>query len=270
MRPVALLTDFGLEDHYTGVLHAVLAAAAPGAERIDISHAVPPGDIWTGCYFLRCAWPYLPDDAVVLAVVDPGVGSARRAVAAAIGGRWIVAPDNGLATALGRPESCVELDPGRMGIERVSPVFHGRDLFAPAAARLARGDDLSGLGPAVEPAALTACPLPEPRREGRTVHGVVLHVDRFGNLVTNVPWEWCSEGAELRSGWRRVRRCVRTYADGPRGEAVLLGGSSGLLEVAINGASASAFLDLGRGDPVTLRLPAGESGGSEPPAAGSG
>lgn len=257
MKPVALLTDFGLDDHYVGVLHAVLAAESPGVERIDLSHAVPAGDVWTGCYFLRCAWPHLPANAVVLAVVDPGVGTGRRIAAAQLRGRWLVGPDNGLLTALGIPGRCLVLDAEAMGLEHVSSTFHGRDILAPAAARLARGDDPGALGTEADSETLVPCPIPEPEREGRRIRGVVLHVDRFGNLVTNVPWPWLVDGAELRAGWRRVGRRVRTYGDGREGEAVLLEGSSGLLEVAVNAGSAAELLDLERGETVEVRLPDG-------------
>jgi S-adenosylmethionine hydrolase len=255
VKPIALLTDFGLGDAYVGVLHAVLIREAGEAQRFDISHGVPPGDIWTGCYLLRYAWPDLPPVAVVLAVVDPGVGTVRRAVAAQVGERWIVAPDNGLPAAVGTPARCFTLDPERLGAQRVSATFHGRDLFAPAVARLSRGEDPHTFATPCDPAAVVPCPLPGPRREGATIHGVVLHVDRFGNLITNIPWTQAPPGAELRAGWRRVLERSETYADAPPGKAVLMEGSSGLLEIAVNGASAAELPELDGGDPVEIHLP---------------
>jgi len=253
VNPVVLITDFGLADGYVGVLHAVLVASAPGVERIDLTHGVPPGDVWTGSFYLRCAGPHLPATAVVLAIVDPGVGTGRRAVAARIGDRWLVAPDNGLATALGTPASAVELDPTAMGLADLSATFHGRDLFAPAAARLARSEPPEVLGNPVAPADLHPCPLPEPVVQAATISGVILHVDGFGNLVTNIPAERVAAGAELRAGWRRIAERVSTYGNAPAGEPVLLEGSSGLLEIAIAGGSAAKLLELERGDPVELR-----------------
>jgi S-adenosylmethionine hydrolase len=158
VRPVALLTDFGLADHYVGVLHAVLEREAPGVRRIDLGHQVPPGDVWTACFLLRCAWPSLPGDAVVLAVVDPGVG--RRSAA----GGGSAGPMAGRA---GQRSRCVGRRRGRAiestgadGAAAPSATFHGHDLFAPAAARLARGRS-GTLGERVSPAGLEPCPIPD-------------------------------------------------------------------------------------------------------------
>ena len=255
MRAVALLTDFGLEDSYAGVLHAVLLRDAPGVQRIDLSHMVPPGNLWHASYLLRSAWEHLPADVVVLAVVDPGVGSERRAVAVRLGDRWLVAPDNGLPVAVGPPSEGVTLDAVRMGLPEPSATFHGRDLFAPAAARLARGVPSGDLGEPLDPGTLVSCPLPEPRVEGNRVQGVIQHVDRFGNLVTNIPAAMATAGCQLRAGWRRITHRVRTYAEGRSGEAVCLVGSSGFLEISVPGGSAAEQLTLETGDPVELLPP---------------
>jgi len=255
LRAIVLLTDFGLDDHYVGVLHAVLLREAPGVQRIDLSHGVAPGDLWHASYLLRSAWVQLPGDAVVLAVVDPGVGSDRRAVAVELEGRWVVAPDNGLATAAGPPVSGVVLDPLRMGLSEPSATFHGRDLFAPAAARLAHGVRAEELGDPLDPASLVPCPLPEPKVDGQRIQGVIQHVDRFGNLVTNIPQSMAREGCQLRAGWRRIVHRVRTYAEGRNGEAVCLVGSSGFLEISVPGGSAAELLTLAVGDPVELMAP---------------
>jgi len=249
MRPVALLTDFGHADHYVGVLHAVLEREAPGVVRLDIGHDLDPGDIWAASFQLRCAWPHLPDDCVVLAVADPGVGTFRRAVALAIGDRFVVAPDNGLATAIGPAAEVVTLDWRRMRLEEPSATFHGRDLFAPAAARLAAGADLLSLGQDIASDSLLFCPLPVPLRAGSGIEGSILHVDRFGNLVTNVRAE---DHAEMTTAAfvGGTARLVRTYADAQRDEVVLLEGSAGYLELAVNCGSAADATSLERGDPV--------------------
>jgi len=252
VRPVALLTDFGLADHYVGVLHAVLEREAPGVRRIDLGHQVPPGDVWAGCFLLRCAWPSLPGDAVTLAVVDPGVGGDRRPVAVRVGGRWLVAPDNGLAAAAGAAGEAIELDWRRMGLVAPSATFHGRDLFAPAAARLARGDDPGTLGERVSPAGLEPCPIPEPAARDRGFHTTVVHVDRFGNLITNLPAAAAPPGAVAWYGAPRPARRVRSYGEAAPGEIVLLEGSSGLLELAANRESAAALTGLRRGDTVDV------------------
>lgn len=252
---VVLLTDFGLEDHYVGVLHAVLAAEVGSLQRIDLSHAVAAGDVWAACYLLRCALPHLPTGAVVLAVVDPGVGTSRRPVAVRAGGRWLVTPDNGLASVAGPAEEGVVLEASRMGLGEPSAVFHGRDLFAPAAARLARGDDPAGLGRPLDLATLVPCPLPEPARGRTQIKGSVLHVDRFGNLISNIPAAWVPPGSVVRSGWARVTRRVRCYGEGTEGEPFVLEGSSGLLEIAVAGGSAAQLLDLEVGATVEVVLP---------------
>jgi hypothetical protein len=252
MRPVALLTDFGLDDHYVGVLHAVLERDAPGVERIDLSHGVTPGDVWQACYLVRCAWPHLPAETVVLAVVDPGVGTERRAIAVRIGERFLVAPDNGLASAISPTDEAVAVQWRTMALPTPSRTFHGRDLFAPAAAWLALGDDVDVLGTPVEPGALVPCPLPEPERLADGWRATVLHCDRFGNLVTNVPaLEVSGTAAALLADGVRARR-VAIFCDGEPEEVVMLAGSSGLLELVVNGGSAAAVTGLGRGDRIEV------------------
>jgi S-adenosylmethionine hydrolase len=252
MRPVALLTDFGLDDHYVGVLHAVLERDAPGVTRIDLGHEVERGDVWQASYLLRCAWPHLPARSVVLAVVDPGVGTERRAVAVRVGERVLVAPDNGLAGTVGPADEAVTLDWRHMGLPEPSRTFHGRDLFAPAAARIAGGEALAALGPVISPGSLTPCPLPSAQRQGDRWQMTILHVDRFGNLVTNLAEEdFAAISMSLAPG--RVARRVATFGDGADDEVVLLVGSSGLLELVVNGGSAAAATGLGRGDVVDVR-----------------
>ena len=252
MSSVVLLTDFGLVDHYAGVVHLVIAREAPGVDRLDLTHEVPAGDVWGACFRLRCAANWLPKDAVVLAVVDPGVGTGRRAVAARVGRRWVVAPDNGLARCLGPVDEAVELAVDAMGLPAPSATFHGRDLFAPAAARLARGDMPRSLGRPVDPAGLTPNPLPDPEPTTLGCRGVVLHVDRFGNVVTNVPAGPLPDGTRVVAGDAAYDVWVRTYADAPEDEVVLLEGSSGLLELAVHRGSAAEATGLDRGDPVEV------------------
>lgn len=251
MRPIALLTDFGLADHYVGVLHAVLEREAPGAPRIDLGHDVPPGDIWAASFMLRCAWPHLPDDCVVMAVVDPGVGSSRRALALGAGGRCVVAPDNGIAAAVGSAASAAALDWRAMGLAEPSATFHGRDLFAPAAARLAGGAAPADLGPGIDPAAIAPCLLPEPAPTADGVEGTILHVDRFGNLITNLGAANFADVASAVVRGRTVPR-VRTYAEGRPDEVVLLEGSAGYFELAVNCGSAAESTGLERGDRITI------------------
>jgi S-adenosylmethionine hydrolase len=252
MRPVALLTDFGLSDHYVGVIHAVLEKYAPGVPRIDLDHLVPPGDIWEASFQLRCAWPHLPAGCVVMAVVDPGVGTDRRALAMALGRRFLVAPDNGLAACLGPPADLVKIDWRAMGMAEPSRTFHGRDVFAPAAAWLARGDDLSQLGEEVDPDLLVSCPLPDPEPLTSGYQATVISVDRFGNLATNLPASHVDGQATASWSPEGSARRVRTYSDAEKGEVVLLEGSAGYLELAVFGGSAAMATGLRRGAAVRI------------------
>lgn len=252
MRPIALLTDFGHTDHYVGVLHAVIEREAPGAVRIDLGHGLRAGDIWDACFQLRCAWPHLPAGCVVMAVVDPGVGTERRAVAVTVGTRSLVAPDNGIASAVPEANAAVVLDWRRMGLDQPSKTFHGRDLFAPAAARLACEADVRGFGEEIETNTLVACPLPDPVVTNSEVEGVILHVDGFGNLVTNVRGE--DVESSVMATWRagRSSRRVATYGEAQPDEVVLIEGSAGYLELAVNCGSAAEATALERGDTVVF------------------
>jgi len=252
MRPVALLTDFGYADHYVGVLHAVIEREARGAPRIDLGHGVEPGDIWGASFQLRCAWPHLPPDCVVMAVVDPGVGTGRRAVAVTVGSRSLVAPDNGIASAVPEANAAAVLDWRRMGLDEPSKTFHGRDLFAPAAALLACGADARDFGEGIEIDNLVPCPLPDPVIRDAKIEGVILHVDGFGNLVTNVRGEdvESSGTASWRAG--RTSRRVATYGEAHPDEVVLIEGSAGYLELAVNCSSAADATGLERGDTVVF------------------
>lgn len=254
MKPVALLTDFGTRDPYTGVMHAVLERDAPGVSRFDLGNKIEPGNIAQAAFFLASVEPHLPRPCVVLAVVDPGVGTDRRAVAVAVGDRYVVAPDNGLATVLGPPDEAVALDYEVMGLAEPSATFHGRDLFAPAAARLARDEPLEWLGEAIGPGTLVASPLEAPERDGEWIRGSVVYVDRFGNLVTNIPGDWVTEDAELRIGRHRIHHRVATFADAPSPGAVFLEGSVGTLEVAVNQGSAAEELGVDVGESIEVRL----------------
>jgi S-adenosylmethionine hydrolase len=252
MRPVALLTDFGHDDHYVGVLHAVLEREAPGATRIDLGHGVKPGDIWDACFQLRCAWPHLPNDCIVMAVIDPGVGTDRRAVAVTIGSRSLVTPDNGIAAAVSGATAAVVLDWRRMGLEEPSKTFHARDLFAPAAARLVRGMDVPEFGDTIDVGSLLPCPLPDPVRSVSGLEGVIVHVDHFGNLVTNVRGSEATPS--VTATWRagRTSRRVQTYGEARSEEVVLIEGSAGFLELAVNCGSAADATGLERGDTVVF------------------
>ncbi len=250
---ITLLTDFGAAGTYPAQMKGVILGRCPDARIVDLCHEVPRHDVRTAAFMIASATRAFPEGTVHVAVVDPGVGTERRAVAVSIAARALVAPDNGLAAAVTPADRAVVLDWRKMGLGEPSATFHGRDLFAPAAARLAGGGSLDGLGDPVAPGALVACPLPEPRQSIDRVEGVVLASDHFGNLVTNVRDDLATGVREAVWASGRSARRVSTFAEAAPDEVVLLAGSAGYLELAVNGGSATEATGLERGDGVLLR-----------------
>jgi S-adenosylmethionine hydrolase len=258
-RPViALLTDFGTRDHYVGTMKGVALGICPDAVFVDITHDISPHDVLAGALELAAAYRYFPAGTVFVVVVDPGVGSGRRPIAAEASGYRFVAPDNGVLTIAFKetpPKRVVELTERRYARPTVSRTFEGRDRFAPAAAWLAKGIDLSGLGRALTSWHTLA--VPEPALAEDRIVGEVLRVDRFGNLVTNVERRIFERfagggGIEIVAGTQAVGKVVATYADAEPGAICALFGSSEHLEVAVNGGSAAGRLDLARGARITI------------------
>ena len=259
-RPViALLTDFGMRDHYAGAMKGVALGICPDLTLVDISHDVPPHDVVAGALELAACYRYFPSGTIFLVVVDPGVGSARRGIAGETGEYKFVGPDNGVLSVVfdeTAPKRVVELTERRYARPTVSRTFEGRDRFAPAAAWLAKGVELSALGRPAGP--LHRLELPRPRVESDVIAGEVLRVDRFGNLITNIDRKTFEKlggveqahALEIGIGPHQVSKVVSTYADASAGEICALFGGSDHLEIAANGASAASLLDLGRGAAV--------------------
>ncbi len=271
--PIALMTDFGTDDTYVGVMKGVISGIAPNSPIIDVTHAIPPGDIRQAAFQLWQAVRYFPEGAVLVLVVDPGVGTSRRPVAFRWNDRCLVGPDNGLFTylLLTHPaEPAVILDNPAYQLARVSTTFHGRDVFAPAGAHLAAGVSVEQLGsPAPE---LIRFDPPQLNVESDGLQGEIVHADHFGNLVTNIgyltavrekihisPWLPGSNPAEyvasaaavnLPGGERLV--LSRTFGDVSPGNMVAYIGSEALLEIGVNQGSAAKSLGLSVGDPITL------------------
>ncbi|HEX2575726.1 MAG TPA: SAM-dependent chlorinase/fluorinase [Aquihabitans sp.] len=258
---VSFLSDYGTVDEFVGVVHSVIHQLAPGTRVIDVGHQVPPHDVRAGGLALARAAQYLAP-GVVLAVVDPGVGTARRAVAIEVGdGEAVfVGPDNGLlapaVAMVGGATRAVELTEARYQLAAPGPTFAGRDVFGPAAAHLCAGVPLTDLGPEVDTAGLVPGIMPITRQEGELLYAEVLWTDRYGNLQLNVDpdeIEHHGDRIELRFDGR-VRTGVRhgTYAEVPTGEVGLVVDSYGLVSIAIDRASAAAELGIGTGDEVVL------------------
>jgi S-adenosylmethionine hydrolase len=254
---IAFITDFGTRDHYVGAMKGAALSICPDATLVDITHDVAPQDVLEGALELAAAYRYFPPATIFVAVVDPGVGSTRRAIAADAAGFRFVAPDNGILTLVLRDASqrrVVELREARYAREVVSRTFEGRDRFAPAAAWLATGIDIGALGPDVHDPRLID--LPRPRLTSDALTGTVLRVDRFGNLLTNIDrraLETFAGGAPvIVTASHHAGRVVNTYADVAPGALCAIVGSSDHLEVAVNGGSAAAHTGLGRGAAVVI------------------
>jgi len=271
-----LTTDFGTADGYVGVMKGVMLSIAPGVRLVDLSHEVPPQDVRRAAFVLYTAVPFFPPDTVHLAVVDPGVGTDRRAIAVQVPQGFLVGPDNGLFTyVLAEAEEwrAVELRDPAYRLPQVSGTFHGRDIFAPAAAHLARGVPMERLGPPVPDPVL----LPLPRLEVREdrLEGEVLYIDRFGNVVTSIgrlrwagnglvldaafrraapPLRLAAAGAVVKVGGRTIHGVRRTYGEVAVGESLALVGSTGFLEIAVRQGDAARTLGVRPGDPITLHL----------------
>lgn len=258
LPPITLLTDFGESDHYVAQMKGVILGLVPSAVVIDVTHAVPPQDVRRAAFLVADLADAFPTGTVHVAVVDPGVGSDRAILAVDAGGQFYVAPDNGLLTLVfdRHPRAAVTAVTNP-AVRRpvVSSTFHGRDVIAPAAARLLAGLPLDGLGP----------PLGRPplRLEGlrcvvgdQSINGAVAWVDRFGNAVTNIPAKtleaFPADRLRVRAGTHELVGLKRFYAEAPAGEPLPLIGSSGRLEVAVNGGSAAERLGLAAGSPIEV------------------
>lgn len=268
---ILLLTDYGMRDGYPAILKGVIWTLAPQAELADLTHEIPAQDVWSGALTLSQSVPYFPAGTIFLAVVDPGVGTARRPLAARLGEYIFVAPDNGLlslvleqAERTNLPVEMVHLNQPRFWHAPVSHTFHGRDIFAPVAAHLANGVPLSELGePLSDPVRL---PFPRAVRIPRGWQGEVIHVDSFGNLATNLGLEHLHlhqmpqsqppdpSRVKLEIAGIQIDGMVQTFGDRLSGALTALIDSAGALSIVMVNGSAARLLDVGVGEPVMLSL----------------
>ncbi len=250
MPLITLLTDFGTTDSYVGEMKGVLLSFAPGLTLVDITHHISPGDVRGAAYVLERTWSRFPTGTVHLAVVDPGVGTARAALGIAAQGHYFVGPDNGLFSwVLKRGAAEIVALPIPEG---ASPTFHGRDVFAPAAAALALGRALAKLGPPCTTS--ERLPVTEPRYEGKTVVGEIIYVDRFGNLISTLTAEHVPPYAVVEADGLEIGPLRRTFSEVAQGGLVAYVGSGGAVEIAVRGGSAARRLGLGVGGKVRARL----------------
>jgi S-adenosylmethionine hydrolase len=258
MPVITLTTDFGLQDGHVGAMKGIITSIAPAVNLVDISHHIPPQDIQHGGFVLMTAYAFWPADTIHLVVIDPGVGTGRKAVAVQTEKGIFVAPDNGVLSyvlARERVIAAVSLTNPEYWHQPVSPVFHGRDIFGPAAAYLAVGVPLSSLGEPIDAELLISLPVPGPQRHSDghiTAH--VQHIDTFGNCTTDVPGDW----VRARSHWRvevkgqRIDHINRTFGDVSEGALVALVDSTDFVAIAVRNGSAARELGLALGSPVVL------------------
>ena len=251
MPIITLLTDFGNVDHYVAEMKGVLLSLTPGVTLVDVSHAILPGDVRSAAYILSRTWHRFPPGTIHMSIVDPGVGTSRAALAFSANGHWFVGPDNGVFTSVLHDTAVKAV--ALSSPVNASPTFHGRDLFAPAAAALARGVLLDTLGGPVagmpERLAYT-----EPHYEGKSVIGEVVYIDRFGSLVTNLTALLVPTYATLEIEDVDLGPLRRTYGDVTAGGLLAYIGSGGAIEIAVRNGSAARRLGVGIGGRVRARL----------------
>jgi hypothetical protein len=253
-RPiVTLLTDFGSRDPFVGIMKGVLLSISPEAQLVDLTHEVPPHAVMAGAFLLKSSIDYFPKGTVHLAVVDPGVGSTRKPIAIQSKGHYFVGPDNGLFSAALKEwgiDRAVELTERKYQLVDLSSTFHGRDIFAPVTGHLAKGTPLAKLGKKMNHWVWRE--MPKPFKPSNRWMGEVLWVDRFGNLITNLEKKHIPETFRLRIGKTVVLNLATHYAEVKRGTVVALFGSTGHLEISINGGNAAQKLGVAIGASVLL------------------
>lgn len=257
--PITLTTDFGGTDPFVGIMKGVIAGIAPAAKVIDLSHGVKPFDTLDAAFTLAQSFRYFPRGTIHVVVVDPGVGSARRPILAEAAGQYFVGPDNGVFTLIydAGPHKVRELTAAKYFQKAVSRTFHGRDIFAPVAAHLAKGVRPAQFGKLIHDAVQMSNWKPQ-RTGKRFWTGQILKVDHFGNLITNLHItefeEIKTRPFDLLVGLQVTRRLALNYAECEPGEVFAIVGSSGYLEVSVNQGSAAQALGCGAGAPVELTL----------------
>ncbi len=257
VKILTLLTDFGLQDIYVGVMKGAIASINPDIHIIDLTHQIPAQNLAAARFCLLNAYTYFPQDTVHVAVVDPGVGSKRRGVAIQYDRGWLVGADNGLFSgvlAQSPAIAAVELtNPDYWQVPNPSNTFHGRDIFAPVGAHLASGVALAELGKAIDPDSLIQLPLPKLEISTNEISGCVQYVDHFGNLVTNIPANLIDNDSCSVIVQKQEISYGKTYSDVEIGEVVALVGSHNWIEIAVRNGSAREKLQLDWGDRVIFK-----------------
>ncbi len=256
MPIITILSDFGLRDHFVAAAKGVILNLNPDVTLVDISHQIAPQDIFSGAFTLGQSYSYFPSGTVHLAVVDPGVGTARKVLAATAGGHFFVAPDNGILTYIMEAHedfTAYEVTADHYFRKPVSTTFHGRDIFAPIAAWISRRIELHQLGPVLKSPVRLQIPALKRVRDA-LIQGTILSVDQFGNLITNLRPADVPVSCKIVAGQKEITGFRKTYAEGNPGEVIIVPGSTGYLEIAVKGGSAAATLNLKAGFPIGVIL----------------
>lgn len=253
---IALITDFGTQDSYVGVMKGVMAGICPTVPTIDITHDLPPQDLYAARFTVLSVYPYMPPDTVYLVVVDPGVGTARRAIAVQTQQGFFVGPDNGVLSGVVDCESVLKavdlVNADYWRVPQPSATFHGRDIFAPVAAHLANGVPIDRLGTVLDPQSLITLPLTVPVVTETGWQGVVQYIDRFGNAATTIPASAAATDNWTLTVGATTLPSAKTYGSVPPGQGLALVGSHGYIEIAVNQGSAKDRLGLVVGDRVSI------------------
>lgn len=248
MTAITLLTDFGTADYFAGAMKGVILSINPQAVIADVTHEIPAQDVAAGAFTLLAAYDTFPEGTIHVAVVDPGVGSARRPIVVSAGGHLFVGPDNGLFTHIydSQPSfQAFHITASQYFRQPVSTTFHGRDVFAPVAAVLSTGVEASSLGPRISDVVRLSIP----------VTPAIIHIDRFGNLITNITRDVLPARASLLVNGKLITAFRSFFGEGGSDEPFGIWGSAGFLEIAVNGGSAAEYLDVKRGDQVDIQPP---------------
>lgn len=256
---ITLTSDFGQQDHYVSTMKAVILGIAPDSRLIDISHEIPPQDVMAGAWVVRNATPYFPDNTIHLVVVDPGVGTQRHPVALKIGNHYYVGPDNGIFSLVADQQDyqACKLTNKDFWMSDQSNTFHGRDIFAPVAAHLSNGIPFHQLGEELKELVTYRWAKPIADKDG--IQGWILHIDRFGNLISNIPQEMIDKvigekRMKIYVGNTILDHFEESYGFVEDGEPVAYIGSSGMLEVAISKGNASEMLSVRKGAQISIIL----------------
>jgi len=254
---ITLTTDFGLADPFVAIMKGVILGIAPDAQLVDITHDIRAYNVLEAAFVIDSTYRYFPEGTVHLIVVDPGVGSARRPIAAAGNGHLFVAPDNGVLSCVLQTDptasSVYWINNASLFLKSVSQTFHGRDIFAPVAARLARGIPIESVGPRIADFVRKA--LPKPHLQGDRLVGTVLRVDKFGNIITNLRRHHLGKDFSIRVAGVSVNRLCSSFSEAEPGEFFAIEGSTGYIELALNQGSAADRLNIALGAEIELETP---------------